>query len=904
MTTTLTTGGRLASSLVASRGASSSSSCCCSNTTTTTQKLFGVRAVHRSTFHRRIRLTRKKEGRRTFFDASRRNATNDGTNDVGGGGEEDDGNLEKDEDNTATTPDVMINGKRFESNSGENAYTIARKDGGEVDEDDREFVEYKEKVDQVQDVMEFIARHKNWLKIARTQKMKEYKAKMGLVVDARLDDEEDEELLKTSSDEADVVAVPEAFEHETFLDENGNITGRALYVCITSFWLRVYYNLAQFELNASELDDIAHRALVPKEKVSEWFEFARRNYNSLSAKESKEYYDCEMAKLKKFEQLVDEDFQEAYRTNNGLRLQRYYGEVEGFAAAGGLGMTKTDVQNDPLYRAMIKFDELADQERMEKEEEERRKREEEDQTLDRDQLERIFQDGSAEHPYLLDRKASETSGQWETLETDFDEKLTLEKNYPEEPTEKGDDNDGEEWLKDGGWEVLPDHTAVDARDGSALKFVGVKHAEDPETGKVTSDWNEAYDFSTWMYERPANATKYPVLDPIDQNDLLHLNKNQMPNAEETQMYEAARRLVAGDDRNADRRIGEPDRKMLTRLEIGETLKAKVKSLDLYHGALVDCGTEIDGLIPIAEADMPRARVFLAVGSELEVKVSRVHAKFWRMRFPLEVMPVEQKILDAFKNGHPHDYDNPPINIYQGETDEFAFLDAGRDIRSAESIAIATKRREEALEKRRMLERRDESSMKRYDKAAKRATLASQAKLSITDTDEDDDDEEIRTSKSEEDLEIEDAHKISSKIRQQFEEEEEAALNKSGPPLGGDDESARIPLKPRSSRQDEEDAEEGITPNLAAEDLQVAKLREGKAFVDPEADDLRGGFFGINEEEDDFFDDDEEDDDGDDDRRLDSDNVRASNSVLGIRDDDDDEDADADEEDFNFDDDQV
>ena len=109
------------------------------------------------------------------------------------------------------------------------------------------------------------------------------------------------------------------------------------------------------------------------------------------------------------------------------------------------------------------------------------------------------------------------------------------------------------------------------------------------------------------------------------------------------------------------------------------------------------------------------------------------------------MPVEQKILDAFKNGHPHDYDNPPINIYQGETDEFAFLDAGRDIRSAESIAIATKRREEALEKRRMLERRDESSIKRYDKAAKRATLASQAKLSITDTDEDVDDEEIRTS---------------------------------------------------------------------------------------------------------------------------------------------------------------
>ena len=377
---------------------------------------------------------------------------------------------------------------------------------------------------------------------------------------------------------------------------------------------------------------------------------------------------------------------------------------------------------------------------------------------------------------------------------------------------------------------------MDARDGSALKFVGVKHAEDPETGKVTSDWNEAYDFSTWMYERPANATKYPVLDSIDQNELLHLNKTQMPSAAEMQTYESARKLVAGDDRNADRRIGEPDRKMLTRLEVGETLKAKVKSLDLYHGALVDCGTEIDGLIPIAEADIPRARVFLAVGSELEVKVSRVHAKFWRIRF----------------------------------------------------------------------ERRDKSSMKRYEKAAKRATLASQAKPSSEEEEDDDDDDEMSPKKSAEDLEIEDAHKISSKIRQQFEEEEEAALNKNGPPLGGGDDSARIPLKPRSSRQDEEDAEEGITPNRAAEDLQVAKLREGKAFVDPEADDLRGGFFGVNEEEDDLFDDDEDDDEED--RRRDSGSTRASNSVLGIDEDDvddedDDIDADDEEDHFNFDDDE-
>ena len=74
------------------------------------------------------------------------------------------------------------------------------------------------------------------------------------------------------------------------------------------------------------------------------------------------------------------------------------------------------------------------------------------------------------------------------------------------------------------------------------------------------------------------------------------------------------------------------------------------------------------------------------------------------KVPFEVMPVEQKILDEFKNGHPHDYDNPPINIYQGETDEFAFLDAGRDIRSAESIAIATKKTRRSVGETTMLER--------------------------------------------------------------------------------------------------------------------------------------------------------------------------------------------------------
>ena len=56
---------------------------------------------------------------------------------------------------------------------GESAYTIARKDGENTidDENEEEFIEYKEKVERVQDVMEFISKNKNWLKIARTQKI-------------------------------------------------------------------------------------------------------------------------------------------------------------------------------------------------------------------------------------------------------------------------------------------------------------------------------------------------------------------------------------------------------------------------------------------------------------------------------------------------------------------------------------------------------------------------------------------------------------------------------------------------------------------------------------------------------------------------------------------------------------
>ena len=60
-------------------------------------------------------------------------------------------------------------------------------------------------------------------------------------------------------------------------------------------------------------------------------------------------------------------------------------------------------------------------------------------------------------------------------------------------------------------------------------------------------------------------------------------------------------------REARKYIGELGRKLLHKLEIGEELEGTVNSLELYHGALVDCGCEVDGLIPISETEWPRVR---------------------------------------------------------------------------------------------------------------------------------------------------------------------------------------------------------------------------------------------------------------------------------------------------------
>ena len=100
------------------------------------------------------------------------------------------------------------------------------------------------------------------------------------------------------------------------------------------------------------------------------------------------------------------------------------------------------------------------------------------------------------------------------------------------------------------------------------------------------------------------------------------------------------------------------------------------AMDLYHGALVDCGTEIDALIPINEIDWMTLRDHITIGTELEVKVTEIRSKWWRFRYPLEVLPTRQDLVHMIgRHPHPH---GSPINVYAGEDWKEACRDAGRE----------------------------------------------------------------------------------------------------------------------------------------------------------------------------------------------------------------------------------
>ena len=147
-------------------------------------------------------------------------------------------------------------------------------------------------------------------------------------------------------------------------------------------------------------------------------------------------------------------------------------------------------------------------------------------------------------------------------------------------------------------------------------------------------------------------------------------------------------------RDAVRHTGDLSRKQLHDLTIGEELEGKIVSLELYHGALVDCGCETDGLIPISEDDWPDLVDTLTMGTKVKVKVKAVHERWWRFRFPIELDILSPNVGHLIKT-HPHE-DGPPINIYSGETVPYANMDAGRPLDKFFEVSDVDEEEEERL----------------------------------------------------------------------------------------------------------------------------------------------------------------------------------------------------------------
>ena len=132
-------------------------------------------------------------------------------------------------------------------------------------------------------------------------------------------------------------------------------------------------------------------------------------------------------------------------------------------------------------------------------------------------------------------------------------------------------------------------------------------------------------------------------------------------------------------------MGDTSKTRLHDLKVGTELEGTIIAQELYHGALVDCGCEADGLITISETEWPGVRDKLFLGAKVRVKITAVHQKWWRFRFPIELSVVDPNVGHLITM-HPHE-DGPPINIYNGETVPFAF-DAGRPLdRFAEAAKI-------------------------------------------------------------------------------------------------------------------------------------------------------------------------------------------------------------------------
>ena len=163
------------------------------------------------------------------------------------------------------------------------------------------------------------------------------------------------------------------------------------------------------------------------------------------------------------------------------------------------------------------------------------------------------------------------------------------------------------------------------------------------------------------------------------------------------MLEVAEELSSdGIPRSALKHIGDVSRTQLQHLHVGDVLEGEVVAVELYHGALVDCGCETDGLIPVCEAEWGGVRDALALGAKVKVRVAAIRPKWWRFRFPIELEVLEPNVASLIPT-HPHG-EGPPINVYSGESVPFAHWDADRPLDRFEALADVDE--EEELARRR------------------------------------------------------------------------------------------------------------------------------------------------------------------------------------------------------------
>ena len=567
------------------------------------------------------------------------------------------------------------------------------------------------------------------------------------------------------------------------------LSGRPLYVCQSIWWLR----LSQLKTYApvdEEVRDIARRSGLSVARVDQWFADMLDEYDNMSLADRASYnIECE-AKLAKLEQLTQklvEENPDAFigRDDDAVNMTAPWNED------GKLTYEEAEMAtfNDPLFINMTKLPKV-----MAAEAKAAREEKEVEEGLDDDAIARIPQDGSKEMPYLINPYTGSKSGAWSVLK-------------PMGPPDDFDTQTG--WIDGGGWDALPDHEVVSAVDGGALRFVGVNN-------------DQMLPAEMWKLDRPHNRDSLVVGEEIDTTTIV---------------------------REAVRHIGDQSRVKLHHLEIGQELEGTIVALELYHGALVDCGCETDGLITISENDWPAVSQALDIGTKVRVKVSAVHQKYWRFRFPIELTVLEPAVGHLIKE-HPHQ--TPPINIYRGETEQYANWDAGRSMERFVKKSMPEQKTDEV-----MLEDNDDP-IKSPGERRERMKLEGMAGL-LDDEDEDSPSgagATLRNSFSAA-LDSRTADEIAA------DEEEEAAL------FGGPSAKEQMAMRRENPDVVEEGDDEDIQVDTAADDKLAMNLN-------PEAEDTRGGIAGIingvddfepapgdldDEDEDDDFDDDFDDDDG-------------------------------------------